>query len=622
LILAALEVRHGGVWVKGHHAIRGLPEDFDQISKRILEANQAEPSQTLAIVDWSQIDSQAKLTADLLEHDILASLTVPIISEASPIGSLCVADELPRSWSKEEIDLVESTGRQIGGAVERLDLLAKSQEQARQVQQIMDTVPEGVILLNAGQEVLLANPAAQEYLADLTQRAGSGQPLKYLGEFPVKELLNPNAETTWVEMETLEPPKRFFEIAARPVDTQNESTGWVLVIRDVTQERDNQNRIQIQERLATVGQLAAGIAHDFNNIMAAIAVYADLLLMDSNLAKNEQERLSIIKQQINRATSLIRQILDFSRRSVMEQSTLDLLPFVKELDKLLRRVLPENIRLEFDYQPGTYLIRGDPTRLQQVFMNLAVNARDALPEGGSLKFKLDSLVVQLDHPPSHQELSAGRWIRITVQDTGIGISPDVLPHIFDPFFTTKPVGEGTGLGLAQVYGIVKQHNGSINVDSQPGQGSTFTIDLPALDIALRTITPEDNMEDLWGAGETILVVEDDEVTRKALKSLLEAQNYRALEAANGFQALQMYDRASEHLALVISDIVMPEMGGMTLYRKLKEKRPEIKVLFVTGHPMDIEDQTMLEVGSIPWIAKPFSSRQILGLIKSLLLDPV
>jgi PAS domain S-box-containing protein len=625
LILDALEVQHGGVWVKSYHAVQGLPKDFDQISNRILNKTQPAASRTLAVADWSQMESQVDLTADLLEQEILASLTVPIISEARPIGSLSVASELPRFWSKEEVDLLESTGRQIGGAVERLDLLAKSQEQARQVQQIMDTVPEGVILLNAGQEVLLANPAAREYLANLNNAAESDLVLQYLGEFPVKELLRSNVETTWIEMETLEPPKRFFEIAARPVDAHKENTGWVLVIRDVTQERDNQNRIQIQERLATVGQLAAGIAHDFNNIMAAIAVYADLLLMDNHLAKNERERLSIIKQQINRATSLIRQILDFSRRSVMEQSTLDLLPFIKELDKLLGRVLPENIRLEFDYRPGTYLIRADPTRLQQVFMNLAVNARDAMPEGGSLKFRLDSLVIPPGHrsgyPAGQQELSPGRWIRIMVQDTGIGIPPEVLPHIFDPFFTTKPVGQGTGLGLAQVYGIVKQHNGSINVESQPGMGSTFTIDLPALEIPVQKSTPEDHLEDLWGAGENILVVEDDDVTRQALKSLLEAQNYHALEASNGFQALQVYDQARQHIELVISDIVMPEMGGMTLYRKLKEKWPHLKVLFVTGHPMDLEDQTMLEVGSIPWIAKPFSSRQILGAIKSLLLEP-
>ena len=263
----------------------------------------------------------------------------------------------------------------------------------------------------------------------------------------------------------------------RPVG--KEPRQWVLTLREVTEERDVQSRIQMQERLATVGQMAAGIAHDFNNIMAAILVYTDLMRSDAEMPATACNQLGIIQQQVQRASSLIRQILDFSRRSVMEQSSLDLLPFIKELDKMLRRVLPETISLRLLYQPGAYVVSADPTRLQQALMNLAVNGRDAMPEGGKLLFELDRLELLPGETPPVAEMQPGKWIRICVADTGVGIPSEVLAHIFEPFYTTKPVGQGTGLGLAQVYGIIKQHDGYIDVQSQLGRGASFNIYLPA-----------------------------------------------------------------------------------------------------------------------------------------------
>ena len=410
-----------------------------------------------------------------------------------------------------------------------------------------------------------------------------------------------------------------FETAAQPLAGTERAGGWVLVLRDVTQDRENQTRIQMQERLATVGQLAAGIANDFNNIMAAIVVYADLLKRDPNLPSASRERLIIIQQQVQRAASLIRQILDFSRRSVMEQSTLDLLPFVKELDKLLVRVLPETIRLELTYQPGSYLVNADPTRLQQVFMNLAVNARDAMPEGGILHFGLERLHLgAADHTP-FADLPPGDWIRITVRDSGSGIADEVMPHIFEPFFTTKPVGQGTGLGLAQVYGIIRQHDGYIDARSKLGQGATFQIYLPALEAPREeTFTPLEAVESA-GAGETILVVEDDAAAREAMKVLLEANNYRVLTAANGFEALQIFELQRTTIALVVSDIVMPQMGGVKLYHALREIWPHVKVLFITGHPLQEENQALLESGNVNCLQKPFAvpafyqmTRQLVG----------
>ena len=330
------------------------------------------------------------------------------------------------------------------------------------------------------QRVILANPAARKYLAFLLGDFEFDQPLTQLAGQPISSLLEKGPEQNWRELQASGEQNRIYEFAAQPLESGGENSGWVLVLRDVTEERANLRRVQMQERLATVGQLAAGIAHDFNNIMAAIVVYTDLLAIDPKLNPENREHVKIIQQQIQRSTSLIRQILDFSRRSIMEPCPIDLLPFIKELDKLLGRILPENILLRLSYSPGAYMIQADPTSLQQVFMNLALNARDAMPAGGILQFALSRQSILEDERPPLPELSPGSWIRLSISDNGVGIPESTLSHIFDPFFTTKPVGKGTGLGLAQVYGIVKQHGGSIDVQSVIGAGTTFRLFFPEL----------------------------------------------------------------------------------------------------------------------------------------------
>jgi signal transduction histidine kinase len=506
--------------------------------------------------------------------------------------------------------------------VERLNLLAMTQEQARRVQQIMDTVPDGVLLLDAGRRIVLANPAAWAFLSVLADGFDPNEPLSRLGGLPVEDLYRIQPETLWRELETKVAPQRFFEVAARPVESMAHQEGLVLVLRDVTKERENQSRIQMQERLATVGQLAAGIAHDFNNIMSAIVVYTDLLGMELQLHPASRERLGIIQQQVQRASSLIRQILDFSRRSIMEQADLDLLPFIKELDKLLGRVLPENIRLELTYQPGTYMVNADPTRLQQVFMNLALNARDAMPSGGTLHFELQRLSIRPESQPPFPGLAPGDWISIRVADSGAGIPAEVLPFIFDPFFTTKPVGKGTGLGLSQAYGIIQQHGGGIDVRSRPGEGTTFIIYLKALPVPEEAAAlPQEPSQEIVGAGETVLIAEDDGAARNALRALLETQNYRVLAASNGVEALGLFEKEPQSIELVVSDVVMPEMGGVALYQALRQRRPQVKMLFVTGHPLSEENQALLQDSQVRWLQKPFSMKEFTGVLKTLLADP-
>jgi len=606
--LRALGLHIGGIWVGEQRVLREMPHELCEVFKQLIADADNRSSITIAIQDWSRLKDghqYANLSETLLDLDARASLTVPLISEGRQIGGLSIASPKDRVWLPEEIALVEGVGTQLGGAIERMALLERIQENAQQVQHIIDTVPEGVILLDEESHVVLANPVAQAYLVNLAEFSPE-EALTRLGEKPLAELLEVENQNLWIEIENAGPPRQIFEVGAQPLEAGANPGGWVVVIREVTHERETQTRIQMQERLATVGQLAAGIAHDFNNILAAILVYADLLKRDPNLLSASQERLSIIQQQVQRAASLIRQILDFSRRSVMEQSMLDLLPFVKELDKLLRRVLPETIQIELTYQPGIYLVNADPTRLQQVFMNLAVNARDASEDGGVLEFDLDQVQIAEGESPPCPDIPAGLWNRITVKDSGEGIPADILPHIFEPFFTTKPVGEGTGLGLAQAYGIIKQHDGHIDAHSDIGKGTTFHIYLPAQQPVYEQDEHPEFPAEAMGTGESLLLVEDDFSTREAMKTLLEDFGYKVLVAADGQEALDIYEPNADQIELVISDMVMPVMGGVMLYQKLTQRWPDVKMLFVTGHPEKEGDRALLESGNVNWLQKPFS----------------
>jgi len=522
---------------------------------------------------------------------------------------------------------------------ERAHLVTQIREQARQMEQTLATVPAGVLLLDARGRVLQANPVAEGQLDVMASAGGGwktsvGDTLTHLGDRSLPELLTSPPRGLWHEVKT---GSRTFEVIARPVEPAlgTASNGrspygngsapehWVLVINDVTREREIRAQLQQQERLAAVGQLAAGIAHDFNNIMATIVLYAQMAGQSQELSEQNREKMVVINQQAHHASRLIQQILDFSRRAVLERRPLDLLPLVKEQAKLLERTLPEHIGIELNYGRDEYTVDADPTRMQQMITNLAVNARDAMPQGGTLRIELEritggrdksSLLPEMSPPPPLLSpplggIKGGRgegeaWIRLTISDTGTGIPPDVLPHIFEPFFTTKGPGEGSGLGLAQVYGIVGQHGGHIDVHTQVGQGTTFTIYLPALQVRPAETLLSDVSVAPRGRGEVVLVVEDSKAVRAALVAGLRQLNYQPLEAANGQEALALLEEEGQQVALVLSDVVMPVMGGVALFHTLRERGWQIPVVLLTGHPMDEELDELQAQGLNAWLPKP------------------
>ncbi len=510
------------------------------------------------------------------------------------------------------VAIKQDISQRIHHQEESLKLMRRMRAQAEQLTQIIHSVPEGVLLLDVDRHVVQGNPQGSLMLDQLAQLSADGA-IEQLGDRPLGELLTSPPIGEW---HLVRQGGRSYEVAARPVEAGPVPAGWVMVLRDVSDRLAAQMQLQRQERLAAVGQLAAGIAHDFNNIMSVIITYAELTEQASGLTPREQARLVVIREQSLRATAMIRQILDFSRRSVMEMQTLDLLPLVKEQRVLLSRTLPEHIEISLDYEPADYIVKADPTRVQQMLMNLAVNARDAMPEGGRLAMKLSHVEVEAAHVTPVPGMAPGVWVRLQVSDTGKGIAPEDMPHIFEPFFTTKEVGSGTGLGLAQVHGIVAQHGGHITVESTPGAGTTFVVFLPAEVVGTGVAaSAADSFATMpHGNGQTILVVEDDKALRTTLLEFLEELEYSVMEAADGTEALRLLDAGAPQPDLILSDVVMPRMGGVVLFKELYQRNCETPVILLTGHTMGDALDGLRERGLAGWMPKPPSLRALAELI--------
>ncbi|MDA8433910.1 MAG: response regulator, partial [Nitrospiraceae bacterium] len=319
-----------------------------------------------------------------------------------------------------------------------------------------------------------------------------------------------------------------------------------------------------------------------------------------------------------RAAQLIRQILDFSRKSMSEMKSLDLLLFLREFSKFIRRTIPENIHISVDCKPGGYMIWADPAKIQQILANLILNGRDAMPHGGTLSLSLSRLTVGPDQPAPVPEMPHGDWIVLAVADTGTGITSEALAHIFEPFFTTKEVGKGTGLGLSQVYGIVKQHEGFIDVRTKAGRGSSFLLYLPAHDLPKEARRSGRGPSVPKGAEETILVVEDNESVRSLIERKLQKLGYTIFVARNGKEALSLLEDHAEAIRLVITDLVMPEMGGLELSRSIKAGYPSVRIIALSGYPILSEREEFGKAGICDLIHKPFVVRTLAEAVKKAL----
>lgn len=417
---------------------------------------------------------------------------------------------------------------------------------------------------------------------------------------------------------------KYFEINAMVIDF-NGKPATLNFIRDITGRKiAEQEVVSLQEQLRqaqkmeAIGRLAGGIAHDFNNLLSVIKGTCQLSLLDLKEGDPLYGNLKDIERSADRAADLTRQLLAFSRRQMMEIRVLDLNDVVKGLEKMLKRIIREDIELVTCLSGNLRRIKGDLNQMEQVIINLVVNARDAMPNGGKLIIETENVELDEEYAMRHIAVKPGSYVMLCVSDTGVGMTKEVQERIFEPFFTTKEIGRGTGLGLSTVYGIVKQSGGNIWVYSEPGQGTTFKIYLPCIDEPLEDYRQEVRLKDAPSGNETVLVIEDEEVVRKLTTRLLKKQGYKVLEAPDGGQALLLGEMYSDPIHLILTDVVLPGMSGWELVKKFQRVHPEAKALYMSGYIENIIFHNGKLREKIEFLQKPFTLENLSRRVREVL----
>jgi PAS domain S-box-containing protein len=408
------------------------------------------------------------------------------------------------------------------------------------------------------------------------------------------------------------------------MDEEGRIRGSRSAIMDITElkrleeeKASLENQLMQAQKMEAIGRLAGGIAHDFNNILTVIKGTCELSLLDMKREDPLYSRIKEIEQAADRAKELIKKLLAFSRRQIIQMRVLDLNEIIRGMEGMLKRIIGEDIELVTFLSPRLGLIKGDPTQIEQAIINIVVNARDAMPEGGTLTIETKNVELDGAYVKNHLGAKVGSYVMLAISDTGIGMTKEIQERIFEPFFTTKEVGRGTGLGLSTVYGIVKQMGGNIYVYSEPKKGTTIKIYLPRTDGELEKGQEEEAIEVKEG-GETILLVEDEEAVRGLAKEMLMRQGYKVIEASNPKEALELAENHKEPIHLVLTDVVMPGITGVKLFEHIKRLHPEAKVLYTSGYTENVITQHGVLKEGIDFIQKPFTFEGLVRTVREVI----
>ncbi len=570
----------------------------------------------------------------LLASGVRTYVVVPMIAEGKLIGGLSFGGE-SGPFSAEQISIAEEVGTQFAIALLQARLQERVKRQAQELRNafellrtLIDALPDVVFTKDLAGRFVVCNPAgvhlvgrtredevASKTVFDLYPRELAEQyhadDLQVLAGTPVLNREEPCVDATGNRLchLTIKVPLR---------DQAGTVIGLVGISRNITDRKILEEQYRQAQKMEAVGKLAGGVAHDFNNLLTVIMGYSEIYL--SSLRPEDPLRVPLaeIRKAGERATGLTRQLLAFSRKQVLQPVVLDLNGILAEMEKMLRRLIGEDIALNVLFGKDLWHVKADPGQMEQVLMNIVVNARDAMPLGGKLLLETNNIELDEDYTQAHTYAQPGDYVLLAISDTGHGMDAATKARIFEPFFTTKGPTKGTGLGLATVYGIVKQSGGCIEVYSEVGHGTTFKIYLPRDRSGNATASVSRKTQAVRGGSETILLVEDEEGIRTLAKTVLQRYGYTVIEAKNGGEALLFCENYTKPIALLVTDVVMPNLSGRQLAERLATRQPNMKVLYMSGYTDDaIVHHGILESG-IPFLQKPFATDALARIVREVL----
>ena len=564
-----------------------------------------------------------------LDGTIRAALFVPVIHEGSLLGVMGFLSTETGAFDENDVRNAMTLAYSLATAIENARLYERMQQLAIFNQSIVQSMAEGIAVEDAEGYFTFVNPAAEAMLGyepgELIGQHWTAiippdqQPIVHAADERRRHGVSDRYELELVRKDGSRLPVL---VSGSPRFENGRFTGTLAVFADISELKRLESQLIQSQKMEALGRLAGGVAHDFNNLLTAIIGYSEFLLQELNPYDPRRGDVEEIKKAANRAAALTRQLLAFSRKQMLQPQVLNLNTTVSNLEKMLRRLIGEDIELVTVLDPHLGRVKADPGQIEQVIMNLAVNTRDAMPQGGKLTIETRDVLLDEDYARQYADVQPGSYVMLTMSDTGTGMDEETLSHLFEPFFTTKDVGQGTGLGLATVHGIVKQSGGHITVYSEPGLGTTFKIYLPQTEEASTTTSlPLTRPAALQGQ-ETILLVEDADMVRDLARRTLTFRGYTVLEAHDGEEALRLSTQHEGPIHLLVTDVVMPGgISGRQLAERLMATRPEMRVLYMSGYADDaIVRHGLLEPG-MAFLQKPFAP-DILALKVREVLDAV
>ena len=576
------------------------------------------------------VDGRALAPDWFEQHGLRSAYIVPVVHQDALLGVLAMNGRAPFALDAEDRELLESFVGHAALAIRNARLYEEARGTRDFLRSIAEHSPAGIVTTDVRGRITYWSPRAEELLGY--------RPAEVLGR-PVSAFQRGGLDAARALMRRLREEERIREHEAEILasdgrwvecrfalallrNAAGEEFGTLAILEDTTEHKRLEAQLRQAQKMEAVGRLAGGIAHDFNNLLAVIMGHSDLIksvLRKGDALAHDVEQ---IRRASERAATLTRQLLAFSRRQFLQPQVIDLNTLVGNLATMLRRLIGEHVQLELRLDADAGRVSADPGQIEQVVMNLTVNARDAMPQGGRVVLETAPVVLDQAFVTAHPGSTPGAHVRFSIHDTGCGMGPDVLSHLFEPFFTTKEPGRGTGLGLSTVYGIVKQHRGYIGVASEPGHGSTFSVYLPRVEAkpAAERVVPREPLRP--GGRETVLFVEDEVALRDLMHRVLTKGGYTVLAAGDGLEALALVEEHKRPIDLVVTDVIMPRMNGPELASRLRARDPGIRLLYVSGYTADQLRSAQTDLGAdATLLPKPFTSDGLLRRVREVLDRP-